>query len=127
MDKLKQIDEFTYKTVSDLLFERVPEYKAIYEDDIYRDEIGINCYLFMNKYSSFLASEMSKNLSSKFVTNSFEYINKLGNSTNMEVINVLRVGILEILYTSGIDRVLISDRLNDTAKQIFQGFSKYYH
>lgn len=127
MNKIDQINIFTYKVLGDLLFERVPEYKLIYYSDLQNDESDIGNYMFMNEFSNTLSEKIKENNSS-FVKNAFKYINEIGESNNLEVINILRIGILEILYTNGYEvRDFVDGFLSDNNKKIFKSFSKFYN
>ena len=127
MDELKNINDFIYNVLVDLLFKFLPEYRAIFEleNNEYNPSSGI--YLFMNEFASFLCNEIEKDPKSIIVDKSFTFINKVGESNNLEVLNILIVGILEILYTSkNIDRELVSNSLSEKLKKHFDQFSTYY-
>lgn len=128
MDELKNIDDFIYKVLADLLFKILPEYRTIFEleNDEYNLSSGV--YLFMNEFTSFLCNEIEKDPKSVIVNKGFTFINKVGESDNLEVLNILRVGILEILYTSkNIDRQLVSNSLSEKLRNYFHEFSRYYN
>ena len=129
MNELDKINTYTFETLGYLLFKMVPEYKTIFDLDIYKDEAIIGNYIFMNGFATELTEEMKKNSSSTFVRNSFNYINEIGESNNLEILNILRVGILEILYTSGESVRKQTEELlsSDKVKSIFNSFSKFYN
>lgn len=82
----------------------------------------------MNEFASFLSGEIEKYPTSVIVNKSLDFINKVGESDNLEVINILKVGILEILYTSkNIDRKLVSDALSKKLQRYFLDFSRSYY
>lgn len=125
MDELNKIDEFICQSLVDLLFNMVPECKDIFKFE-YSFPGGV--YLFMNGFASFLSDEIEKDPMSVIVNKSFVYINEVGESNNLEVINILKVGILEILYTSrNIDRKLVSDALSEKLQRYFLEFSRSYY
>ena len=81
----------------------------------------------MNQFSTILSENLEYNSNYNFINNSFNYINLLGESNNLEVINILKVGILEILYShNNSNRDLIKNRLTDKVKNYFIQFSNYY-
>lgn len=122
--KLNDINKFTYQKLGEMLYEIVPQYHDYCTCSL--DEYDGN-YTFMNKFSIVLSKEIEKNNSSEFVQNSFKFINQLGDSNNLEVLNILKVGILEILYTSGITiRNYAFEQLDDKNKQRFSNFSNLY-
>ncbi|WP_426295684.1 DUF7674 family protein [Dyadobacter endophyticus] len=125
MDELNKIDDFIYRSLMDLLFNMAPECQGIFKLE-YNFPGGV--YLFMNEFASFLSSEIEKDPTSAIVNKSFAFINKVGKSNNLEVINILKVGILEILYTSkNIDRKLVSDALSQKLQRYFHEFSRSYY
>jgi hypothetical protein len=128
MDALKKIDEFIFRILSNLLFKIIPEYQIFCESENKKNDFSNGVYLFMNEFALFLSNEIEKEPTSTVVNNSFIFINKVGESNNLEVLNILKIGVLEILYTSkGIDRKLVSDCLSEKLKKYFQEFSKYYY
>lgn len=77
----------------------VPEYAKNYAgEDEDASEEGI--YFFMNDFAIELGRELSIDNSSGFVKNAFKYINLLGERNNLEILNIVKVGILEMLYTT---------------------------
>lgn len=126
-NEFNKINNYTFNSLGQLLFEIVPEYKSIFDRSIHKDEIIIGNYLFMNDFAEKLAEKMKENALSSFISNSFRYINEIGESTNLEILNILRVGILEILYTSGISVRQKTDKLlSYKTRLIFQELSKFY-
>lgn len=127
MDLLDKIQEFTYENIGKLLFEIIPEYKTVFDSEPYKREAIIGNYAFMNGFATILATEINKNKSSEFVINSFKFINHISISNNLEVLNILKVGILEILYTSGVAiRKYTLEHLNDKNKILFSNYSQFY-
>lgn len=122
--ELNEIDNFISKILKSLLFEIVPEYATDYaEEDV--SEEGI--YLFMNDFAMDLVTELSVDNSSGFVKNAFKYINLLGESNNLEILNIVKVGILEILYTTKfLNRNMVCELLCEKLKIHFNNFSDYY-
>lgn len=58
--------------------------------------------------------------SSKYVKDAFEYINILRESNNLEVLNKVKAGILEILYTAkGLDKNIVKNLLSEKLKSVF--------
>ena len=128
LDALKKINKNILRILANLLFQRIPEYKKKYELENNAIDFTDGVYLFMNEFASFLCNEIEKDPTSDVVDKSFIFINEVGESHNLEIINVVKIGILEVLYTSkGIDRKLVSDFLNPRLKIYFQEFSKHYH
>jgi hypothetical protein len=123
--KLNEINKFTYQSLAELLFEIIPQYHFTNLELGYSECFGN--YLFMNEFSIRLCEEIEKNKSSAFVSNSFKFINCISETNNLEVLNILRVGILEILYTHGITvRSQVLELLNDKNKIFFLNFSQTY-
>ena len=127
MKPLEEIDVFIFDTLTGILFDKVPEYKEIVEmgeDSFFSDR---STYLFMNEFAEYLGSEILAERTSLFVQNSFDYINYIGQSHNCEIINIVHVGILEILYTEeGVDREWIKMNLSEKLQPYFEAWSKYY-
>ena len=123
---LKEINKITSKILTELLFENVPEFKLyLLETSQIHDE-GV--YSFMMEFAIYLSTELKVNQNSPIVIRSFKYINELGKSHNLEVLNILKVGILEILYTTkGLDRSLVLELLDEKIKPLFLSSSKYYY
>lgn len=119
---LNKINVCTYTTLADLLIKYVPAYS--YVCDLSQT---IGGYLFMNEFASRLVDEIESNPSSSFVVNSFKYINEIGQATNLEVLNILKVGILEILFSSNIDKAIIIRYLSENVRKQFLEFSKFYY
>lgn len=115
------------KDLGELLLNIVPKYKDIMSSSNDGTSFEVGSYLFFNDFSSVLANEIIKNENSDFVNRSFEFINKLSSEKSEEVVNLLKIGILEILYTSGIEvRKIVFKYLNDTNKEYFESFSNLY-
>ena len=122
--KLNDINKFTYQKLGEILFEMVPQYQSYCNYSL--DDFFGN-YTFMNEFSIALSQEIEKNNASEFVQNAFKFINDLSASDNLEVLNILKIGILEILYTSGIKvRDYSFEQLNNKNKKNFSDFSKLY-
>lgn len=110
-----------------LLFEKIPEYKFLFDAKEDKDFFDIGSHLFMNEFATHLATEIKKNVDSDFVIKSINFINELSKNKSDKVLNLLKVGILEILYTSGIEtRNRVFNLLNDKNKEFFKYFSKFY-
>ncbi len=119
---LINIDKYIYKEIRELLFQIVPEFR------VYYDDVECGNYSFMNEFAMKLCDEIKKNGDSDFVQNSICYINILSESNNLEVINILKVGILEILFTSDIDvRNFMFKHLNKKNAEYFSEFKNFYH
>jgi len=128
MDELKNINDFIYKILADLLFKILPEYRTIFELENNEYNLSGGVYLFMNEFASFLCKEIEKDPKSIIVNKAFTFINKVGESNNLEILNILRVGILEILYTSkNVNRELVSNSLSEKLREYFHEFSRYYN
>jgi hypothetical protein len=129
MNELEQIDDYIYRMLVSLLLKMVPEYKSIYERNYSLENLpDIGVYLFMNEFATCLSDEIRKDSSSNFVTNAFTFINAVGERHNMELLNIVKVGILEILYTEkGVERLQVSGMLSDKLKRDFNAFSEYYN
>lgn len=128
MNELEKIDSYTYSVLVSLLLKMVPEYKVIFDEKYSESNLpDEGVYLFMNEFASCLSGEIKTNLSSNFVKNAFNYINTIGESNNLELLNILKVGILEMLYTErGVDRNSVAENLSKKLKISFWSFSKYY-
>lgn len=121
MNNFEELDNYISKIIKDRLYEMVPEY-SYYKNE----ETGI--YLFINEFTSSLIDEIEQSQSNKFIDNSFEFINHLGESNNLEILNIVKVGVLEILYTSeNLKRQKIEELLSEKLRLIFRGFSKHYY
>ena len=121
MNNFEELDNIISKMIKDKLYEMVPEYS-----NEKNNEDGI--YFFMNEFTSALIDEIEQFQSNKFIDNSFEFINSLGESHNIEILNIVKVGVLEILYTSEkLKREKIEELLSEKLKPIFRNFSKYYY
>ncbi|PJJ79083.1 hypothetical protein CLV57_2207 [Mucilaginibacter auburnensis] len=100
----------------------VPEYN--YESNAFKDD-GI--YLFMNDFASTLAESIKQDPNSHFVSNSFNYINTIGERSDPDVINLINVGIIEILYTEqSLSRAFIAMRLSEKLSVLFHAWSEHY-
>lgn len=122
--KLNEIDDFISEVLKSLLFDMVPEYANDYaEEDVFEEGI----YFFMCDFATHLGGELSINNSSSFVKSAFKYINFLGESHNLEILNIVHVGILEILYTTeSLDRNVVCGLLCEKLKIYFNNWSDYY-
>lgn len=129
MSELDLIDCYIYRKLASLLFKMVPEYKIYYERNYsISDLLDDSVYLFMNRFATYLSDAIKSDISSSFVKNAFSYVNILGESLNLELQNIIRVGILEILYTEkGVDRNQVRNLLIEKLKRDFNAFSKYYN
>ncbi|WP_316838580.1 hypothetical protein [Pedobacter gandavensis] len=123
-NKLNEIDSFISKVLKSLLFEMVPEYANGYaKENVFEEGI----YFYMNDFAMDLGRELSINNSSSFVKNAFKFINLLGESYNLEILNIVKVGVLEILYTTGsLDRNMVCGLLCAKLKIHFNSWSDYY-
>lgn len=82
----------------------------------------------MNDFAAELGRELSINDSSSFVKNAFKYINLLGERHNLEILNIVTVGILEILYTTEfLNRSMVCGLLCEKLKIRFNSFSEHYY
>ncbi len=126
--ELKGIDEFISNTLRNVLYEKVPECKRMLDSQGgsgFASDYGI--YLFMNEFAACLGNSIKEDSASDFVKNSFAYINLLGQSDNREILNIVHVGILEILYTeNGVDRTWVKLKLSDKLQPYFESWSRYY-
>jgi hypothetical protein len=124
--ELMEIDEIIYKKLGKLLYDFIPEYRSLYVAENDKSEWVAN-YSFMNEFAIKLANELDRDELSVFVNNSFIFINFLSETNNLEILNILKVGILEILYTSGITiREKAMKKMNDKNKMLFSKFSEFY-
>lgn len=125
---LKEIDKFIFNTLSSILHEKVPEYKSMLDlggGSGYASDCST--YLLMNEFAVFLGDRIKEDATGAFVKKSFEYINLLGQSDNREILNIVHVGILEILYSeSGVDRAWVTMNLSDKLRTYFESWSEYY-
>jgi len=128
MEELIRIDDFIYKTLNDLLFDAVPEFQTAFELDSSKYNFSGGVYLLMNEFASFLAKEIEIEPSGAVVSKAFGFINQLGESNNLEVLNILKVGVLEIIYTEkNIDREMVAGCLSERLQKCFHEFSHYYN
>jgi len=129
MKELDEIDAYINRELVSLLMEMVPEYQVAFKEGFSKEivnEKGI--YLLLNEFAVSLSKELTVDLSSKFVKNAFNFINAVGESNNLELLNIVKIGILEILYTSkGLDRGMVLSLLSDKLKIQFNSFSSYYY
>lgn len=124
--RLAEINKVTYQTLIEMLFEIIPEYH-LSNDSTFDDTGDFHIYTFMNNFTAVLATEIEKDECSIFVINSFKFINSTSETNNLEVLNILTVGILEILYTSGdFVRTFTLEQLNEKNKNLFLNFSQFY-
>lgn len=125
-EKLVDINKVTYQKLGELLFEFIPEHLFFDNLELDKSEYFGN-YTFMNEFSMKLCKAIEEDKSSEFVNSSYKFINCISESNNLEVLNILKVGILEILYTSGNSiRNNALERLNDKNKIFFLEFSQLY-
>ncbi|MFC1223060.1 hypothetical protein ACFE6N_04580 [Pedobacter sp. BG31] len=75
MKELLTIDDFIYKTLNDLLFNAVPEFKTVFELNNSNYNFSGGVYLLMNEYASFLANEIEP--AGVAVSKAFAFINQL--------------------------------------------------
>lgn len=95
MKELDEIDNEICRILISLLLKIVPEYNIFYKQERLENDLSENViYLFMNSFATHLSEEFMKNSNSHLVKSSFKYINNIGESYNLEVLNILRVGIL---------------------------------
>lgn len=128
MDELKKIDDLVNNILADILFRMVPEYQAFYEQENVEDDLYFEGYLFMNEFATFLCDELVRNPHSTIVSKSFNFINKVGESKNLEVLNIVKIGILEVLYTNKrVKRDLVVKYLSKKMQDCFQELSKSYY
>lgn len=126
MKIIDEIQKFTYQGIGNLLLDLIPEYKSIIDADQYQNDTTFGNYLFLNSFATYLAIQIENN-ETEFLSKSFNFINQLAESNNLEILNLLKVGILEILYTSGNNvRLKTYENLNEKALSIFSELSKYY-
>ncbi|MEN5377908.1 DUF7674 family protein [Sphingobacterium kitahiroshimense] len=133
---LKEIDRYIFNTLISVLYEKFPEYKSVLDSQggsVYaknytsENSSDFSTYLFMNEFSIFLGGKIIEDKTSVFVKKSFEYINLLGQSDNCEILNIVHVGILEILYTEeGVNREFVKMNLSEKLQPYFESWSKYY-
>lgn len=128
MKRLKEIDVYIFDTLIGILFDKVPEYKSLFESEGEFDFIPDHLtYPFFNRFAVILGAKIIEDIKSDFVRNSFDYINLIGQSNNCEVINIVHVGILEILYSEkGVDREFVKNNLSEKLQPYFEAWSKYY-
>ena len=117
VNKLKKIDSFIYETLYEILIDTVPEFKIISQNQNIDLEPIQGNYSFMNDFALILSENIKEDPSSYFVRNSLKFINAIGQTNNLEVLNLIKVGILEILYTQDSkSRDFIYDSLSQSYK-----------
>jgi len=110
-----------------MLFDMVPEYKDVFNKEELEHTFEFGGILFFNEFSTYLAEKVVENPNSEFVLNSIAFINELGNCNNPKHLNILEIGILEILYTSGIEaREYFEKNLSLDNRIIFDNLSRFY-
>ena len=123
----EKINDYVYKELAALLFEMVPEFREEVEKsgsmEVLLDQ---NVYWFMYDFSLSLSEKIRKNVSSDFVSKAFMYINTVGEGHNLQLQNIVIVGILEILYTEELDRNLVCSMLSEKLQKEFNGLSRLY-
>lgn len=128
MKELNEIDDFTFTIMKETLFEMVPDFRNFFEVENKHSDLKDGVYLLMYEFSAFLSYELIKHPTSSIVQKSFYYINLLGESNNMKVLNILKIGILEILYSSkNIDREKVNSFLSKKGQKYFIEISKNYY
>jgi len=126
MQLFKEIDSLIREKILLALLECVPSYRNKM-DSIQIEFNKDSVYLSLNEFSEKLAEELQSETSSVFVLESFDFINMLGESNNLEIINIVKVGILEILYTGNCNRSLVRNLLSEKLKPHYDLWSKYYN
>lgn len=128
MNSIGKIDELTFIILREVLFEMVPNFSGFLEKENEHIQLTNGVYLFMYDFATFLGNELITNTAGSNVQKSFDYINRLADSNNLEIINILKIGILEILYSAkNIDRRKVASFLNERGQNYFIEISKNYH
>lgn len=103
------------------MFDEVPEYMEIVEmgeDSLFSDR---STYLFMNEFATYIGGQIIADRTGPFVESSYDYINYIGQSHNHEIINIVHVGILEILYMEyGVGRQWVKMNLSEKLQPYFE-------
>lgn len=120
----QEIDSSLQKKMAEFLFEKVPNYRKIFERGGNDYEIG--GYLFMNRFTTDILNEYKSNKESPLVTDFFDFVEECSKTTNMEVLNLVNVGIIEILYSTSELREEIKSRLGPISLSLFEGWSGLY-
>lgn len=129
MNELEKIDKYIFEILNQLLFNIVPQYRQkVKQAPLEANLSDHGIYFCMYEFACHLTEEIKISLESEFVINSFKFINMVGESHNLELQNIIRVGVLEILYsTIELDRNEIKNMLNNKLRLEFSNFSKHYH
>lgn len=119
---LINIDKLIYHEISEYMLSNFPELKEKFS--IYDSEDGV--YFLMYHFSNLYITEINKNENSLFFIKATKFINELAKSNNLEVINILKVGILEILYSTKLIREKVRNILSKECLVYFNHYSEYY-
>lgn len=119
---LSKIDLYIYDLMTVYLIEKFPELKSKHLS--YDHEDGI--YRFMYHFSNLVIKEINNEEVPLIRTQAIDFINDLAKSNNLEVINILKVGILEILYSTKSVREKVRSLLSNECLVYFNHYSEYY-
>lgn len=98
----EKINLHTYALIGEFLFQEIPKFQEKYDLELVDEDTIVGGYFFMHYFASSLAQKLETDNNSDLILNSFNFINELGKSRNLEVLNILKAGILETLYTSDV-------------------------
>ena len=117
---LIEIDRCTYKKVGELInFYCKPSFQVELQ------EMETHAYSVLNKFSKKLLNSLDRN-DDIFDIMAFKFINALSKSSNLEVLNLLRIGVFEILLDYPQRYEQVYSRLDDDARKIFLKHKQEY-
>jgi hypothetical protein len=124
IEKFTEItNNFIYERMGEFFIEKIPLYTTIYTPDPY-DAIG--GYFFLNNFALELCKELKAKVKSDFITQSIHFINEVSKSTNLEIQNLIKVGVLEILYSDVEVREDVRKMLEKESLVLFLHFEEFY-
>lgn len=119
------VDNYTYFLLGELLFEKVPNFSEKYLE-IYDPETKIGSYNFFDDFASTLIEDINSKNRTSYLIDAFNFINECCETTNLEILNIIRVGFFEKLYSEVADnRDFVRGLLNDKSLNMFNKCSEY--
>lgn len=119
--------EEAQQSVGQRLLDLVPEYRVFHDQHRAKGPVDFGSHTFLYEFANALSAALTTEPPSSFVDHAMAFLNELGESSSLEQLNLLNVGVLEILYTNGID-VRAKARALLSAKNLatFDAFSTHY-
>ena len=123
MDKhLENIDECIRKEIVEMLFSTCPTYRKIIDPE----DLDMGVYLLLNGFAMCVSRNLVTNESESLNDEAFSFINNLGESFNQEIINLLKVGVLEMFYDNPENYEVICNRLKGKSKDYYVQMASLY-